>query len=170
MKNIRVLSALKELGPAFGLALSFFVSINYVHAEAPPMSSDILEHLDKDKFEQVLSVKKLPEPVQKYYSRNSGIDISKEFADPGKPWTSGCVRSTDGPPSKSLILAAKSGKICLVYYESGGFALVDKIDMFSLHEKAADLVWSNSMIGEHPKNLEQLLKSARTRAHDKAKP
>lgn len=130
----------------------------------PDANANLIRQLDSEKFQELKSARSLPASVQSSYKSSSHLDsIEKVFADAGENWQSGCVRETNGPPSKSFLLAASSKKLCLVYFESGGFVLADTIDIFSLSDSGAKRVWSSSMFAEKPKDITSLIKAARQR-------
>lgn len=128
----------------------------------PSMTPEMIKHLDQDKFEELRSTRDFPEGVKAYYQGNSD-DISQVMADPGESFEAGCVR-TGKNPSKGLLVACKSKALCLVYFQSGGFALLDTIEILRLAEpKKAEKIWSSSMFAQHPKNMNELLQAARER-------
>jgi len=154
--------------PGFGVSclaaafvIFFFPILSY--GASPVNNEELLSGLEKDKFTEVKSVKDLPESAKSYYCGKSGSDISKVMADPGQPWESGCVR-TGNSPSKGFVVGAKSKNFCLLYFESGGIALMDVIEVLKLSDgKPAERAWSSSMFRDHPKNMDELLKTAKQR-------
>jgi hypothetical protein len=105
--------------------------------------------------------------VKDYYKKKNGKDIQQIFAEPGKPFQSTCVRTEGGAPSQSFIVGAKSKNLCLLYYQIGGFALVDTAELFELKGEHASRVWSSSMFRSHPENMNGLLAAVRERIEDK---
>lgn len=135
--------------------------------QAKAVSPSIIQHLQHDHFESITSLKQFPSAVGAYYKKISGKDLSKIFAEPGKPWQSSCVRTEDGAPMQCLIVGAKSKNLCLLYYQIGGFALVDTAEVFELKNGSAQKVWSSSMFRTHPENMNSLLAAVRERIKDK---
>ena len=172
---------LQKTGAAIGkkfaclLAGAFTVlscaGVNVALAEgAKSMSADLLQHLEKDKFSEIRSVGDLPDSVKAFYTKQSKVDdIKKVMADTGKDFNSSCVQTPGGAPSKSFLVAAKSPGMCLLYYESGGFVLLDTIDMFKLDGANAEKVWSSSMFKDHPETAEQLVQAAKQRVKEPIK-
>ncbi|MBX9722962.1 MAG: hypothetical protein K2X81_16285 [Candidatus Obscuribacterales bacterium] len=133
------------------------------YADAPsPLSADQVQHLNKDTFEPLKTVASWPESVKEYYrSSLKSKDLSKEFADPGKPFEAGCVRTADGPPDMGFMLGAKSGALCIINYQIGGFALRDMVDIFELKDHSAQRLVSKALYPGHAADLKQLLEQLR---------
>jgi len=129
-----------------------------------PLAPDIVQHLDSDKFSEIRTVKDLPDLVKaKLLNGAKSGDISRVFADPKQKWDSSCNQTPGAAPGRSFITGGKSGTLCLIYYEVGGFALVDTVDLYKLSASGAERVWSASMLAEHPQTFEQLLKIVKVR-------
>ncbi len=129
-------------------------------------NEEIIKKIESEKFVEIRKVTDLPAKVQAYYKSASGAsDIKDVMADSGEDYQAGCVQKPGGAPSKSFIAGGKSESLCLAYYESGGFVLLDTADLFLIQDselqdsKVAEKIWSSSMFGDHPKKMEQLLKS-----------
>jgi len=133
--------------------------------EATQMTTELLQQLEHDKFTELKSVSDLPKSVKDFYLQNrDGKDIQEVMADHGEKWQSGCVQKPGGAPSKSFLVAAKSDGLCLVYSQSGGFVLLDQIEIFSLPKSGhAEKLWSSSMFKDHPENASQLVAAATER-------
>lgn len=146
-----------------------FVGLTPASAEekARQISADALQHLNQDKFAEISSTREFPEGVKSYYKNLTGKEINAVFADPGADWQSGCSRTPNGPPARSFIVGAKSATLCVLYYQLGGFALVDTAELFELKGKDADKVWSSSMFRDHPRNMNELLQAVRSRIKSK---
>ena len=129
--------------------------------------ADLIKHLEHDHFESINSLKQFPQSVKDYYKKKNGQDVQQIFAEPGKPFQSTCVRKQGGAPSQSFIVGAKSKNLCLLYYQIGGFALVDTAEVFELKGEHANNVWSSSMFRTHPENMNSLLAAVRERIQDK---
>lgn len=134
------------------------------------MSADLLKHLDTDKFTEIRSLGDLPASVKAFYTKQSNVDdIKKVMAEAGKEFQAGCNQMPGGAPSKSFLVGAKSGSLCLVYYQSGGFVLLDTIDMFKTDAELAEKVWSSSMFKDKPDTGDELVKTARERVKNPVK-
>lgn len=159
---------LKRVTVCTGILLSF-LSISgeppVFGKEAKQMSTELLQQLEHDKFSELKSAKDLPKSVKDFYLQNhKDQDISSVMADHGEKWDSGCVRSQGGPPSKSFIVGAKSDSLCLVYLQSGGFVLLDQIEIYSLPKSgASEKLWSSSMFKDHPETAAQVVAAATER-------
>lgn len=156
----------KVLLPLSALLLFTFSSdISCSAQTAKPLSPELVQHLDQDKFTEIHAIKDIPESVKADYLKKTGAgEISKVFANPGENYQAGCNRKPGGPPFRQFILGATSSALCLIYYETGGFALVDSIDVYKLKDKEAERVWSSSLFPSHPKNLQELIKAIKNKS------
>lgn len=139
----------------------------YSQEETKPIAASVIDNLEHDKFEAISSLKQFPQGVKDFYSKWKGKNIQDIFAEPGKPWQSTCVRTEAGAPSQSFVIGAKSNNLCVVYYEAGGYALVDTADLFAIKSGKAEKIWSASMFRKHPKDMNELLSTVRERIKSK---
>jgi hypothetical protein len=147
------------------VSVLFIVSNNPGLAQtAKPLSADLLKHLNEDQFIEIHSVTEFPDSVKVYFARLTKSDITKVFANPDQNWQAGCSRTPNGPPTRRFVLGAKSKFLCLIYYELGGIVLLDKAELYKVDDTEKGCVWSSSMFRDHPKTLEQLMKSVKERA------
>ncbi len=160
-KSSRCLSS-KILGLALVLLGSCVFATDAKCETLSPLSSEQLQHLNKDTFEPLKNVASWPEGVKDYYKESfKANDLSKEFADPGKPFNAGCVKSAGGPPDMGFMLGAKSATLCIINYQIGGFALRDMVDIFELKGNSAQRLVSKALYPGHATDLKQLLDQLR---------
>lgn len=133
-------------------------------ADNKPLNPEVIQHLNQDKFEKISSLKDFPAPVKAYYEKTSKVSLDKIFADPGHPFAAGCVRTPGSQPARGLFIGAKSDYLCIIYYQQGGIALVDAIDLFTLKNNEAERVWSSSMFKDHPSTVDKLVDTVKNRA------
>ena len=129
------------------------------------LNPQVIKHLAEDKFEKISSLKEFPAAVKKYYENRSKMSLDNIFADPGKPFAAGCVRISDSQPGRELFIGAKSKSLCIIYYQQGGFALVDAMDLFAINNNDAERVWSSSMFKDHPSTVEKLVDTVKSRTN-----
>lgn len=85
-----------------------------------------------DSFKVISKVSELPGGLNKQLG---------EMADPGKPFNSGCVR-TPGLANQAMKFAAASNDRLWLSYQSGGFCLINKLELYELQGKTNKLLWS----------------------------
>ena len=85
-----------------------------------------------DAFKSIAKVSELPGGLNKTFG---------EMADPGKPFNSGCVRTPD-LPSQSLKFAAATSDRLWISYQSGGFCLMNKLELHEISDNKNKLLWS----------------------------
>ncbi len=83
-------------------------------------------------FKPIAKVSELPGGLNKTFS---------EMADPGKPFNSGCVRTKD-IPSQSMKFAAATSNRLWISYQSGGFCLMNRLELHEISANKNKLLWS----------------------------
>lgn len=110
------------------------------------LSEQDKQHLLQDIFTVVKNVRETPEPVRKQLIPD-GKEVLSGMADPGQAFQTTDVVGPKPLPFRRLIFAATSPGYCLVYYEFGGYASGQRVDLFRLFGGQADHVWSGSLTG-----------------------
>jgi hypothetical protein len=155
----------KVLFPCLAALFLLAAVVPSVAQVANPLPAEIAQHLDQDKFVEFHLSSDFPDSLKAHYLKVTGADdINKVFASAGGKWQAGCVRTAGGPPSRNLLLGAKSKDLCLIYFELGGIALVDTIEIYRLKGKECQRVWSASMFRDHPGTAGELLQAVKQRA------
>jgi hypothetical protein len=84
-----------------------------------------------------------------------GIDTNQVMANPQESWN-----ETDagiiGFPHHRLIFAGKSGSLCFVYYEQGGFECSTNLVLFEQKEKVPTTLWAGRLHIKKMPNLSKL--------------
>lgn len=116
------------------LASVLFLFPQQAMSEEQTLSKEEIKRVSEsqDSFKTLLKVSELPGGLNKQVG---------EMADPGKPFNSGCVR-TKGLPSQAMIFACASNDRLWFSYQSGGFCLVNKLELYELHANQSKLLWS----------------------------
>ena len=119
------------------------------HPKPAPASTITLseqdkQHLLRDAFTVVKTVREVPEPVRKHLLGKSK-DLLDGMADFGQPFQTTDVVGPKPLPFHRLIFAATSPGYCLVYYEYGGYGYGQEIELFRLSGGQAVRVWAGSL-------------------------
>ena len=92
-------------------------------------------------FKTYKTVSAIPKSVRQAFPRKSD-PLAFDMADPG-----GRFQSTDvlvrKLPLHRLIEVALSDRYCVLFYETGGFALAYHTDVFQLDKDSAKLIWES---------------------------
>lgn len=96
------------------------------------------QHLFRDDFAQVYTVRQIPQPVQE---RLLGTDVRQRMADAGKPFERSDAVGPIPLPFRRLVFAAVSAHHCLVYNQYGGFVEGTEVSLYRLSVGQAALVW-----------------------------
>lgn len=114
------------------------------------------QHLLHDTFVVVKTVREIPDAVRKQIVPD-GKDVLNGMANPGRAYETSDMVGFKPLPFRRLIFAAFSLDHCLVYYEFGGFASGQRVELFLLSDGQATEVWSGSLTGaRQPLTLAQL--------------
>ncbi|MCW5823489.1 MAG: hypothetical protein KIT34_11855 [Cyanobacteria bacterium TGS_CYA1] len=116
------------------LASLTFLFPQYAMSEEQTLSKEEIKRVSEsqDSFKTLLKVSELPAGLIKQVG---------EMADPGKPFNSGCVR-TPGLASQAMKFACASNDRLWFSYQSGGFCLVNKLELYELQGNKSKLLWS----------------------------
>ncbi len=106
--------------------------------EVVPLSINLknVTHVDQAQmFTPVLRFSEFPKSVLSYFPEG--------MADPGQPFSLGCVREKDSPPSQ-LLVAAVSKQYFIVSHVSGGIVVGFEMEIFALSGDKAEIIWQGS--------------------------
>ena len=112
------------------------VQVMAADSAAPALTAEDRALFAKADFTTVTQTKSIPSQV----ASKLGLEGSKKsMADAGEPWNSGCV----GPatlPHQRLIFAGTAPGLCIVYFERGGIALFNVLQIYKLSGNKATLI------------------------------
>lgn len=119
------------------VATLIFVYPQISMSQTPPLQDLAQEEVKRlsdpgADFKPIAKVSELPGGLNKTFS---------EMADPGKPFNSGCVRTKD-LPSQGMNFAAASSNRLWISYQSGGFCLMNKLELHEISANKNKLLWS----------------------------
>jgi len=98
--------------------------------------------LNQDEVKRVSESADSFKPISKVNELPGGLNKEVgEMADPGKPFNSGCVR-TPNLPSQAMQFAAATNDRLWLSYQSGGFCLMNKLDLYEISGNKNKLLWS----------------------------
>lgn len=118
-----------------------------------PLCAQHNQHLLDGAFTTITDVKSLPASVKQAFTPEGSSRI--EMANPGHPWSVGCV-AIKGLPQQRLIFAGVSGEKSLVHYEQGGRAHTYYVKLFKLEpNQRATLLWTG-VSGRAARNIDEL--------------
>ncbi|HEY3740785.1 MAG TPA: hypothetical protein VGL53_13125 [Bryobacteraceae bacterium] len=83
----------------------------------------------------------IPLPVRTAFAKTTG-QASFSMAEPGARWQSTDVMVMPPLPGRRLRASACSKVFCIIFYETGGVARMNRVAVFRLNPNDAKLVWN----------------------------
>ena len=111
----------------------------------PPavLSTELRNQLQQGRFDAVTSIRGLPlgvrDALQTLFG-SGGLDI----AEPGAEFQRSGERSSPGRPTRRLVSAACTNRVCLVYYERGGTPLARRVALFTWTPARTQFEWGGA--------------------------
>jgi hypothetical protein len=103
------------------------------HAAPATVSSELREHMARERFDIVTSIRGLPLGVREGLQTLFGsqeFDVQRDIAEPGAAFQGTDAVGNRALPLRRLIAAECSMDHCLVYYERGGRTLTWHVALF----------------------------------------
>jgi hypothetical protein len=112
-------------------------------APSAALSTELRSQLQQGRFDVVTSIRGLPlgvrDALQTLFG-SGGLDI----AEPGAGFQRSGSRGTPALPSRRLVSAACTNRVCLVYYERGGTPLAHRVALFTWTPARTQFEWGGA--------------------------
>jgi hypothetical protein len=113
-------------------------------APAPaPLSPELQSQLQQGRFDVVTSIRGLPLGVRDALQTLFGGG-ALDIAEPGAEFQRTGGRSAPGLPTRRLVSAACTNRVCLVYYERGGTPVARRVALFTWTPARTQFEWGGS--------------------------
>jgi hypothetical protein len=130
----------------FGAFCVLLCAVATVAGQATPpaaLSTELRSQLQQGRFDVVTSIRGLPlgvrDALQTLFG-SGGLDI----AEPGAEFQRTGGRSTTGLPTRRLVSASCTNRVCLVYYERGGTTLTRRVALFTWTPARTQFEWGGA--------------------------
>lgn len=115
-------------------------ALSFGAGDAPP--ADVMEALKvPGAFELRTTTAEIPLSVRTAFAKTTG-QTTFLMAEPGAKWQSTDVLVMPPLPGRRLRASACSKVFCLLFYEIGGIARMNRVAVFRLNPNDAKLVWN----------------------------
>lgn len=128
---------------AIGVMIGSAATLAGQGAPSATLSTELRDQLQQGRFDVVTSIRGLPlgvrDALQSLFG-SGGLDI----AEPGTEFQRSGGRSTAGLPTRRLVSAACTNRVCLVYYERGGTPLSRRVALFDWTPTRTQFEWGGA--------------------------
>jgi hypothetical protein len=134
------------------VTIFLFGLVARVNAQNDKLSAFDKEQIITDTFAKITKVNDLPLLVKSYISKLS--TGKQHFTDPGRPFEVNCDDES-GLPRCRLVYAAVNAKYCLIYYEAGGAAYKQILEILRMdHNVVKEIYFTKVSFAGYPRNIQ----------------